>query len=1103
MRPILNELPQTLDETYGRILQEIPRSNRLHAHRLLQCLTVAVRPLRVEELAEVLAVDFGATGGIPKLNEYLRWEDQEQAVLSACTSLIAVVSDGSSRVVQFSHFSVKEFLTSDRLTTSTTDTSHYHILLEPSHEIMARACLSVLLRLDTHINRYNLENFPLAWYASQYFGDHVEFGNVLAHIRDGIDDLLDADKPHFTGWLWVHRADLNEPPKRPEASPLYHIAGFGFRAMVDHLISKRPDDLSVRGHYGIPLHAALCNGHGSVALLLLGHCVDVDVRGIDDRTPLHMAVDHGLLEVTRILIERGANINARDSRDRTPLHPTSGGRSGTFDDTYFDVVRYLLDHGADVDTQANTEHSTPLHLASYWGGFRVAQLLLNRGVNIDVRDERCRTPLHEVLTGLGDSSPDYFVDAARFLLDHGADVDAEDNNRSTPLHVISQHGNVKAARLLLGHGACVDALDDGHSTPLHFASQGGNVEVARVLLEHGANINSQNKKGQTPKHLLLTMRGDNLPDLDTIRFFIERGADVDAVDDDHSTLLHKASSTGNVNVAQLLLEHGVNINVRNGEGHTPMHRGLMGSAAAHSFDMTQLLLEHGADLNALDDTQSTPLHVALQYVSVEPARLLLKHGARVDALDNDHSTPLHVASRSGNAEAAALLLEHGADVHALDGKHSTPLHFASESGSAEAARLLLEHGADVHALDNNNSTPLHFTARHGNDGAARVLLEHGAVVDARDNEDSTPLHVASQYGNAETARILLEHGADVHALNGKHVTPLHFASESGRADATRLLLEHSADVHALDNNNSTPLHLMSWYDNDSGSTRVLLGHGAVVDARNNENSTPLHVASQRGNASAVRLLLEHGADVHALDNKYLTPLHFISRCGNAVAACILLEHGAVVDARDNEDSTPLHVASQNGKAEVARILLEHGANMHVQNKENQTPQRLLLAMWRNGSVTRNIDTIRFFLERGADVDAVDEDHSTLLHFASYHGRGGVARVLLEHGANINVRNGKDQTPLHQALVGIKNYNEDSHLYLIQLLLEHGADVDALDNDHSTPLHLASQSGSVRATRRLLKHGANIHILNNDGHTPSQVASANGHEEISRLLSEPS
>ena len=114
VRRILAELPETLDATYERILQEIPKTKRVYTRRLLQCLTVATRPLKVEELAEVLAIDFDAAGGIPKLNEGFRWADQEQAVLSACSSLVAIVEDGKSRRVQFSHFSVKEFLTSDR-----------------------------------------------------------------------------------------------------------------------------------------------------------------------------------------------------------------------------------------------------------------------------------------------------------------------------------------------------------------------------------------------------------------------------------------------------------------------------------------------------------------------------------------------------------------------------------------------------------------------------------------------------------------------------------------------------------------------------------------------------------------------------------------------------------------------------------------------------------------------------------------------------------------------------------------------------------------------------------------------------------------------------
>ena len=800
VRPILNELPETLDGTYERILQEIPKSNRVHAHRLLQCLTVAVRPLRVEELAEILAVEFSAAGGIPKLNEDLRWEDQEQAVLSACSSLISVVQDDHSRVVQFSHFSVKEFLTSDRLATSTIDASHYHhILLEPSHTIMAQACLSVLLRLDSHINKHSLKDFPLAWYASQHFGDHAEFGNVFIHIRDGIDDLLDAEKPHFAAWLWVRRGDVKVLVGRPKASPLYHVAGFGFRAMVDHLISKRPEDLSVRGSCGIPLHASLHNGHADVALLLLGHCVDVDICGSDDRTPLHMAADRGLLEVTRRLIERGANINARDSSDRTSLHPIFNGESGTFDDTYFDVMRYLLEHGIDVDSQANTTHSTPLHLASYCGGFKVAQLLLDHGADINVRNKNGRTPLHGAVDELYDDAEDWFFDAIQFLLKHGADVVAQDHDHMTPLHVASGYSGARVVRLLLEHSANVDALDNQSATPLHFASQGGCVGVAHVLIEHGADVH---------------------------------------------------------------------------------------------------------------------------------------------ALDNNHFTPLHFASQSGDADSARLLIEHGADVHALDNNHFTPLHFASQRGDADCARLLIKHDADVHALDNNHSTPLHFMPKNGGVGAARVLLEHGAVTDAQDKEDSTPLHIALQCGNAK----------------------------------------------------------------------------------------------------------------------------------------------------------------------VARLLLEKGANIHMRDKKDQTPEDLLVAMLAKISPYHDVDTVLFFLDRGADVDAVDDDHSTLLHKVSYNGNLKVAQLLLERGANINARNENGHTPLHQVCVGLNYHNNMPEcVQTMRLLLEHGADIDALDNRHSTPLHIAvaSRFGSINITQVLLEHGANVHLQNNDGHTPYQVALASGHEEIARLLSEHS
>ena len=129
----------TLDETYERILQGIDREKRDHAIRLLQCLVFSRWPLRVKELAEILAVQFDTT--IPRLDTSLRPGDADETVLSACSTLVTTIEfygdydyPYNSRLVQFSHYSVKEFLTSERLAKSDKrDLSQYYISPVCSH----------------------------------------------------------------------------------------------------------------------------------------------------------------------------------------------------------------------------------------------------------------------------------------------------------------------------------------------------------------------------------------------------------------------------------------------------------------------------------------------------------------------------------------------------------------------------------------------------------------------------------------------------------------------------------------------------------------------------------------------------------------------------------------------------------------------------------------------------------------------------------------------------------------------------------------------------------------------------------------------------------
>ena len=241
VRRTLNELPESLDETYERILKEIKKPNKAHTRRVLQCLVVAIRPLRVAELAEVLAVNFDDADGIPKLNADWRWEDQELALLIACSSLIAIVGAGKSRVVQFSHFSVREFLTSSRLATATGEVSDYHIDLARAHTALAQACLGVLLQMRHRVDRYTPEDHPLSQYAAQHWATHTQFENVSSHLMRGMEYLFDRGKSHFEVWrtLW----DIDTKPtfgaffyrlsnsRYSVGSPLYYAALCGFHIL--------------------------------------------------------------------------------------------------------------------------------------------------------------------------------------------------------------------------------------------------------------------------------------------------------------------------------------------------------------------------------------------------------------------------------------------------------------------------------------------------------------------------------------------------------------------------------------------------------------------------------------------------------------------------------------------------------------------------------------------------------------------------------------------------------------------------------------------------------------------------------------------------------
>ena len=446
IRRALDELPETLDGTYERTLLDIDDDNWAYAHRLFQCIVVAQRPLRVEELAEFLAFKSEAGGSLTFEGSW-RPENPRDAVLSTCSSLITIVNVGGSSVMQFSHFSVKEYLTSSRIAEGRV--SRYHISPEPAHIFITQACLSFLLQLDKHVTKKIVEELPLARYAGQYWTDHAEVGNVSSHTEDLIKRLFNPENHHFANWVWIYdpfsgQSMVSEDPPRPISAPLHYAARHGFPRVVEWLITTCSQNVNVSDEdFKTPLHIASMNQRFTVMQVLFTHRVDISVGanhlGCTGWTPLHLASWDGHLKVARLLLEHGADANCKSSASETPLRLLWEG------DGILELAQVLLEHGADPNIRSCSGYDS-IYMALRHGHRDLLQLLLKHGADPNTRDVDGRTLLHVA----SQKGP---LKVAQGLLELDVDVNSCDNKGQTPLQVALRRGDEQLVQLLLQHGA--------------------------------------------------------------------------------------------------------------------------------------------------------------------------------------------------------------------------------------------------------------------------------------------------------------------------------------------------------------------------------------------------------------------------------------------------------------------------------------------------------------------------------------------------------------------------------------------------------------------------------------------------------------------------
>ena len=429
---------------------------------------------------------------------------------------------------------------------------------------------------------------------------------------------------------------------------------------------------------------------------------------------------------------------------------------------------------------------------------------------------------------------------------------------------------------------------------------------------------------------------------------------------------------------------------------------------------------------------------------------------------------VYICAAYDSPAALDILLEAGASPNLVGGTWCTPLQAALAMGNRSIALKLLEHGARADIYGGDYDSPLLAAVmRVANLDTELVqkLIDAGADVtrqagpDASEVHSSTAIYLASYYSDEEVVKLLIDKGADVNTRGcWAYDNCLQAASHRGHVGIVKLLLEAGADkTHA--------------------------GAG--------EYGSCLSAATSPGHAEVVQLLVDSGVSVDIRSS-----LNAYSICDSAVLnhpeiTKILLKAGASPDSKTDDDvGCCLYLAASWGHTEVIKVLLEGGGDPNQETGELRYPLTVACQKVDDGSLD---DLIEDLLKHGADPNLVSNSgqHEGVLPLM-YSVQISTARLLLDHGADINGQSKQYTAPLTQAIT-------KQRLEILEYFLERGADVQEYHPITGLPLSYASAFENTDIVKKLLEK-ADINANDNKNGTALHMAAFWGKEDsIDALL----
>jgi uncharacterized protein len=444
---------------------------------------------------------------------------------------------------------------------------------------------------------------------------------------------------------------------------------------------------------------------------------------------------------------------------------------------------------------------------------------------------------------------------------------------------------------------------------------------------------------------------------------------------------------------------------------------------------------------------------------------------------------------------------------------ASPLVDAAKSGDRAAAISLIERRADINAPEPDGTTALHWAVHHDDVALAQRLIRAGARVNVRNEFGATPMSEAALAGNPQMLGLLLEAGADVESPNDDGQTALMVVARTGRVDAARLLIERGAKVNAVETWRGQTALMWASAQRQPEMVKLLIAHGADVDARATVNNwerqvtaepraiyrptgglTPLLFAAREGCVDCARALADARADLNLADPDGITPLLMAVINDHFDLASLLIDRGANPLKWDLWGRGPLYAA-------VDLNTIPRGGRPDRPSLDSTTPLQLVEKLLTAGAnVNAQLKLPPPFRNVGNDrgLDGLLTTGTTPLLRAAKALDAPAIRVLLAHGARIDLPNARGVTPL-MAAAGMGSVDADTRgIYITEdvqqrsiesltLLLAAGGDVNAKDPRGLTALHEAARWGWNDVVTFLVNHGADPAAKDARGNTPVESA----------------